>query len=141
MSYLKIDQNKIIEAPYIIEKNGKIIYGYNKEINQEMLFQDGYNKFNLPASCYSIKNNKITENESSNIISSKTIYTKLQIRRAMRQLDIQNKLNSILENNEQFKSDWFDAQEIDLNDPMIINALNLGLISQEQINRIKDLLG
>ena len=138
MTYLKIHQNEIIEAPYIIERNGKIINGYNKENNQNMLFSDGYSKFELPADCYTIKDGEIIENEFDPIL--KTTFTKLEIRRAMRQLNIQNKLDSILENNTQFKSDWYDAQEIDLNDPMIIEVLSQGLITQEQIDQIKEVL-
>ena len=140
MTYLKIDQNKIIEAPYIIERNGKIVHGYNKESNQIMLFSDGYNKFELPAACYQIKDNEIIKKQYNSDVIQKRVFTKLEIRRAMRQLNIQDKLDAILENNHQFKSDWLDAQEIDLNDPQIVNALKLGLITQIQIDQIKEFL-
>jgi hypothetical protein len=97
MSYLKIDQNKIIEAPYIIERNGKTIYGYNKPSNESMLIFDGYNKFELPASRYTIEDEKIVEINLN--IKEKTIFTKLEIRRAMRQLGIEDTLNYILSTN------------------------------------------
>lgn len=58
----------------------------------------------------------------------------------MRQLGIEDTLNYILSTNEQFKNDWNDAQEIDLNDPIIQNAITSGLISQETINLIKGIL-
>lgn len=98
MSYLKIDQNKIIEAPYIIERNGKTIYGYNKPSNEAMLFSDEYNKFELPASCYTIEDGNIVE-MNLNIPQEKNVFTKLEIRRAMRQLGIEDTLNYILSTN------------------------------------------
>ena len=139
MSYLKIDQNKIIEAPYIIERNGKTIYGYNKPSNEEMLAADGYNKFELPASFYKIEDENIVE-MNLNIPQEKNVFTKLEIRRAMRQLGIEDTLNYILSTNQQFKNDWNDAQEIDLTDPIIQDAITSGLISQETIDLIKGIL-
>ena len=140
MSYLKIDSNKIVEAPYIIEKDGKVIYGYNKENNETMLFHDGYAKFPYGASHYEIKNGQIVEK----IIpppEPQTVFTKLQIRRAMRQLGIEDQLNAILSGNFQFQSDWNDAQEIDLNDSLIQDAIEEGLITQEMIDAIREVLG
>lgn len=139
MYYLKIDQNEIIEAPHIIERNGKKIYGYNKESNEKMLLADGYKKFTFPAFCYIIRDGEIVENETDPV-QTKTIFTKLEIRRAMRQLGMEDTLNQILSGNSQFQNDWNDAQEIDLNDPIIQNAINSGLISQEIINSIKEIL-
>lgn len=140
MSYLKIDQNQIIEAPYIFERNGKTIYGYNKQNNEEMLFEDGYAKFTLPKSCYIIKDGKIVEVEPEPA-PEQTTFTKLQIRRAMRQLGIEDQLNALLSGNFQFQSDWNDAQEIDLNDSMIQDAIQEGLITQEMIDAIREILG
>lgn len=139
MSYLKIDNNKILEAPYKIERDGFIIYGYNKENNEAMLFQDGYKKYPYDISHYEIKNDEIVEK----IIpppEPKSIFTKLQIRRAMRQLGIEDKLNDILANNFQFYSDWNDAQEIDLNDSMMQTAIQEGYITQEIINAIREII-
>lgn len=99
MYYLKIDQNKIIEAPYIIERNGKTIYGYNKPSNEEMLVADGYNKFELPAYCYEIKNGNIVEIQFNYNVEQNNVFTKLEIRRAMRQLGIEDTLNYILSTN------------------------------------------
>ena len=139
MSYLKIDSNKIVEAPYIIERDGKVIYGYNKENNETMLFQDGYEKFPKPIYSYTIKNGIIVEREPDPI-PEQTIFTKLQIRRAMRQLGIEDQLNAILSGNIQFQSDWNDAQDIDLNDSMIQDAIREGYITQEMIEAIKEVL-
>ena len=138
MTYLKIDKDKIIEAPYIIARNGRIIHGYNKESNQTMLFSDGYSKFELPADCYTIKDGQIIEKEF--IPTIKTTFTKLEIRRAMRQLGIEDILDQILSENPQLRNDWNDAQEINLDDPLIQEAINNGLISQETLNSIKDFL-
>lgn len=140
MSYLKIDQNKIVEAPYKIERQGKIIYGYNKENNEAMLFADGYAKFPKSASSYEIKNGQIVEREPVPP-EPQTVFTKLQIRRAMRQLGIEDQLNAILSGNFQFQSDWNDAQEIDLNDSMIQDAIEEGLITREMIEAIREVLG
>lgn len=140
MSYLKIDQNKIVEAPYIIERNGKTIYGYNKENNEKMLFEDGYAKFTLSKSCYIIKNGKIVEKEPEPA-APQTVFTKLQIRRAMRQLGMEDQLNAILSGNFQFQSDWNDAQDIDLNDSLIQNAISDGIITKEMIDAIMEILG
>lgn len=140
MSYLKIDSNKIVEAPYIIEKDGKVIYGYNKENNETMLFHDGYAKFPYGIYAYIIKDEKIVEKEPEPI-PKQTTFTKLQIRRAMRQLGIEDELNAILSGNFQFQSDWNDAQEIDLNDSMIQDAISEGLITREMIEAIREVLG
>jgi hypothetical protein len=46
MKYIKKYNNEILEAPYILEKDEKKIYGYNKEANEKMLLKDGYLKYN-----------------------------------------------------------------------------------------------
>lgn len=140
MSYLKIDQNEIVEAPYKVERDGKIIYGYNKENNEPMLFADGYAKFPKSKSNYEIKDGQIVEKEPTPP-EPQSVFTKLQIRRAMRQLGIEHELNTILSGNVQFQSDWNDAQEIDLNDNLIQDAIQEGLITQEMIDTIREILG
>ena len=52
-----------------------------------------------------------------------TRFTKLQIRRAMRELEIESTLDGLLDSNATFKADWNDAQEIDLADPLTVQAL------------------
>lgn len=66
-----------------------------------------------------------------------TIYSKLAIRRAMRDLNIEAKLDNLLNASAQFRADWQDAQEIDLADPVLIAALNAGSITAEEITAIK----
>lgn len=58
----------------------------------------------------------------------------------MRQLGIEDILDQILSENPQLRNDWNDAQEINLDDPLIQEAINNGLISQETLNSIKDFL-
>lgn len=140
MSYLKIENDKIVEAPFIIKRNGKMIYGYNKDINESMLIEDGYQKFQYNRFNYKIVEDKIVERERKENQQNKeqTVFTKLQIRRAMRELKMETQLNQIIKSNAKFKADWNDAQEIDLNDEMIQNAIASGLITQEIIDKIKD---
>ena len=65
------------------------------------------------------------------------VFTKLKIRRAMRKLGIEGKLNALLEASETFANDWADAQEIDLADPVLVSALALGSVTQEEIEAIR----
>ena len=139
MVFLKIENNVLVDAPEVIERNGKVVYGYNKESNEWMLKQDGYQKFSKTIIDYEIKDGKIVKKERKPDLGRST-FTKLQIRRAMRQLGIENKLDNILDNNPQFKKDWNDAIEIDLNDQMIKDAIQAELIYQKDIDQIKNTL-
>lgn len=65
------------------------------------------------------------------------IYTKLFIRRACRALGLQEKLNALLASNEYFSADWADAQQINLNDPMFLEALKQGTFTDQEIETIK----
>ena len=138
MVFLKIENNVLMAAPEIVERNGKIVYGYNQETNEPMLIEDGYQKFDKTFLDYEIKDGKIVEKEI--IVPENTIFTKLQIRRAMRQLCIESQLDNILDNNPQFKKEWDDCIEVDLNDQMIKDAIQAGLITQEVIDQIKNIL-
>lgn len=137
MSYLRIENNKIVEAPYSVSRNGKRIFGYNKANNEAMLFEDGYGKYEKHISCYEIKDNEIVEKQIEPV-PQREVYTKLQIRRAMRNLGIENQLDNILQASPQFRNDWNDAQQIDLNDGMIANAIYEGYLTINMINAIKE---
>lgn len=65
------------------------------------------------------------------------IYTKLYIRRACRSLGMQDKLNALLNSNPIFSADWADAQQINLNDPMFLEALKQGTFTDQEIEAIK----
>ena len=65
------------------------------------------------------------------------IYTKLEIRRACRELGIENKLNMLLEASADFKNDWADAQYVDLTDAVLLEALKEGAFTEAEIENIK----
>ena len=65
------------------------------------------------------------------------IYTKLEVRRAMRELGIEEKLDALLQISPKFETDWNDAQELDLADPVLVQALAAGSITEEEIEAIK----
>lgn len=147
MSYLKIENDLIKEAPYSIVKGTKRIIGYNQKNNEEMLLQDGFTYFPKQAFEYELQDGQIVEKqivepELPDAIPSKekTMFTKLQIRRAMRALNIEDQLDYILAKDGKFQKDWADALEIDLNDPMIQTIISEGLLSQETVNLIKNYL-
>jgi len=66
-----------------------------------------------------------------------TVFSKLAIRRAMRSLGIEAKLDALLNASDTFRADWTDAQEIDLADPVLTSALSTGGITDSDIARIK----
>lgn len=67
-----------------------------------------------------------------------TVFSKLAIRRAMRSLGIEAKLNALLDASDTFRADWTDAQEIDLADPVLLEALASGGLSENEIAQIKN---
>lgn len=139
MKYIKKYNDKILEAPYILEKDGKKIYGYNKEANEKMLLKDGYLKYNgnLSTVFLDIIDGKIIEKQIPK--PQQTIFSKLEIRRAARSIEKEDFLNTILSMNSEIQADWNDAQEIDLNDEMFSNLSGVVEI-QEFIDEIKDVL-
>ena len=70
-----------------------------------------------------------------------TVFSKLAIRRAMRALGIETKLDAILAGSATFRADWTDAQEIDLADPVLAEALAAGGLTAEEIASIKRIAG
>lgn len=74
-----------------------------------------------------------TEEERRARICSQSIYRKLEIRRAMRALGQEEILDALLQN-EQFRKDWDDATEINLSDPLVVQALSQAAID---VNSIK----
>ncbi len=71
----------------------------------------------------------------------RTVFPKLAIRRAMRQLKIEEKLDALLEASAEFRADWTDAQEIDLADPVLVEALAAGSITASEIDAVKRTIG
>lgn len=76
----------------------------------------------------------------STAIAANTVFSKLAIRRACRALGLEGKLNALLEASEIFRNDWTDAQDIDLSDPVLLQALQAGTFTEEEINSIKNSL-
>ena len=68
----------------------------------------------------------------------RTVFAKLEIRRAMRSLGIEQKLDALLSQNETFRKDWQDAREIDLNDEITKIALESGGITENEILKIRE---
>ena len=67
----------------------------------------------------------------------KNTYTKLEIRNAMRDLGIEEKLDALIQASPKFEVEWRDAQEIDLAYPTLRQALAAGGISREEIVAIR----
>lgn len=142
--YLRFDNNGFCtgEAPKQMVKDGKLILGYNKPSNEEMLLADGYIRYDGHASLdrVMLNGNAIEELEQSNILEPipTKLWTKLQIRRSMRELDCEYVLDGILTGNpnSEFARDWADAQEIDLDDPVFKQGLQEYGISQELVDQI-----
>ena len=68
MVFLRIVNGKLVQAPYEVIRNGKRIFGYCKENNEQMLIEDGYQKFPKTASDYEIINGKIEEVNFDDVI-------------------------------------------------------------------------
>lgn len=66
-----------------------------------------------------------------------TVFSKLAIRRAMRTLGIEAKLDALLNASDTFRADWTDAQDIDLADPVLLDALASGGLTAQEIEQIK----
>lgn len=133
--YLKIENNTIIEAPEKINRNGYTVYGYNAENNEQMLIADGYAIYPYSKYSYEIIDGEIVKKKD--IIHLQTVFNKLEIRRKLRQAGLQQDLDNLLASYPQFKKDWQDAVEIDLEEQTIANAIQAGLITQEMIDAIR----
>ena len=142
MKYILFNQNgKPIEyAPKIKQLNdGSICFGFDN--NEELLQKYRYVKYNgfRSLSQLTLVDGKIIEADI--ITARRTVFSKLEIRRAMRALQCQNVLNQLLQNNKQFASDWNDAQEIDLQDYMFKKAISEYGIEDNFIDKIIDQIG
>lgn len=142
LSYWKyIDTDKLEKAPHVLTKGDLTIYGYDQESNEPMLLEDGYVRYdgNKDKNHIKIVNGKIVEIEDEPI-KEKNVYTKLQIRRAMRKLSIEPALDALLERNKEFKADWTDAEMIDFDDEIFKKAFESiqGVSIQQIIDAIEE---
>ena len=138
--YVKFDGEggSAVEAPFIMERGGKVVRGYNRPSNHDMLMEDGWLRYDGAAelSRLRLEGGEIREAPAPEP-EPKTVFTKLQIRRCMRRHGLEDQLNAIVSADARFKADWDDAQVISLNDEMFVNAIASGLISQEMVTLIQ----
>lgn len=142
MRYIKYNETiqKFEEAPLVkVLEDGSTVYGYNKVTNEAMLFNDGYLAYagSFPISSLQWIDGKIVEPETPTPAPN-TVFTKLQIRRAMRALGQESTLDAIISGQTDFAKDWADAQDIDLTDPGFISAIRQWEIPQSFIDQIID---
>ena len=68
---------------------------------------------------------QFTEQEiSDNAKLARHVFTRLQIRDAFIKLGMEETLNTLLEGSDMFSRYWLEAQEIDLNHPVTVQAMN-----------------
>ena len=141
MKYIKFDENgKAFEAPAKLKTEAGTIFGYNNEKNEKRLLADGWLKYDgkAPLNRLKLENGEIIEiAQQTQVTKPKTVFTKLQIRRALRKLGKEAALDKLIQTNPEFYKDWHDAQEIDFNDEMITSAVNKGVITTEFLNELK----
>lgn len=121
--YAKIENGKVVFPPH---NDGN---HYNVHLDPAWLAEHGYSD--------------MTEEELAPYLpqpTEQTVFSKLAIRRAMRTLGIESKLDALLNASDTFRADWTDAQEIDLADPVLASALAMGGITDEEIENIKSLI-
>lgn len=100
----------------------------------------GYLKYEgkKPISQLTYENGQIIENiPAVQYVEQSKTYTKLQIRRAMRKINMEDFLDGIISGGyTDFGKDWYDAQDISLTDPAFVEALQKFDINQEMIDQI-----
>ena len=140
MKYIKFENGKAIEAPAVKKTEAGTIFGYNNEKNEERLLADGWLKYegDAPLSKLKFENGEITVDAEVKAPIKRTKFTKLNIRRCLRKAGKEAELDKAIMKNLQFRKDWEDAQEIDLNDEMIKEAIKNNIISEDIISLIQN---
>lgn len=88
---------------------------------------------NTPAVVAYVAPEVLTQEQINAQICTRSIYTKLEIRRAMRALGNESMLDALITNTA-FAKDWNDAIEINLSDALVADALAL---VQVDVNAVK----
>lgn len=139
--YIKFNEDgaEAYEAPFSVSRDGETVIGYNRPTNEKMLLEDGWIRYDgdLPLSRLKMLQGAVVEETSAEEAPLPTKFTKLQIRRCLRKHGYEDELDRILSSNAELKKDWDDCLDIDLNDEMIKEAVEKGLISQELISLIQ----
>lgn len=120
---VEADQGKIL-----YQKDGEEINIF-KKIYVPLAFSD--------EKIYSLYSESTQDDFQFTVVKNTNIFTKLQIRRACRALGLEEKLNTLLQSNEIFAADWTDAQDIDLQDAILKQALLMGNFTEQEIITIK----
>lgn len=120
---VEADQGKILYQQQDAE------YGIFKKIYVPLTFTD--------EKIYSLYTEVAQDDFQLAVKEQLSVFSKLQIRRACRTLGIEDKLNALLKSNEIFAADWADAQNIDLQDEILKQALLLGNFTEQEIFAIK----
>ena len=135
---------QIIETEFykkIVAEEGKYLHHKDNEnhITREVLVPVTFTEEQIKNIFSEVEqsNFEIGDFEEKPVEEEKVTYTKLQIRRACRALEIEEKLNTLLKASETFSYDWQDAQEINLSDPVLLEALKQGSFTEEDIEKIK----
>lgn len=121
------------ESVYAKLENNKIIFPPHNDGNKINVHEDlnwlSENGFVL-----------MTESEIAPYIVNEISehYTKRQIRLAMRALEMESLLDSILQSDADKKRDWDEAQDIDFNNSTVISAITEAGITNEQITALKN---
>ena len=129
--HYKIENDKLIPAPLNFRTPAGWIMNFNS--SPELMNQYGFTLTEAEAEEWRKQHPQPPPPEQ-------TIYSKLAIRRAMRELGIEEKLDGLLNASAQFRADWTDAQDIDLSDPVLIAALQAGSITAEEIAAVKRIM-
>lgn len=123
---------------YIRKINGTIEeYTLIKNMGKQWYIDNGYLEYygNNSIEYLDIINDNIIELEMPEIKPERK-YTKNQIRTACRELNIENKLNEILNLSTDFKIFWDECLEVDLNYPMTQQALKMAKFTDDDIQNI-----
>lgn len=142
MKYILFDkEGKAIQYAPVIKKTKDGYTVFNFQNNIKMLQQEGYIAYygNKPLSLLSLVDGNIVQKQYEK--TKRFIFSKLEIRRAMRELGYEDVLNNLLNSNEEIANDWNDAQEINIYDEIFQKAINLNLITQQIIVKITEKIG
>lgn len=134
--WLKEIDEQLVPPPAVYRADGKVICGFDR--SPEFMLAYGWRDWSAEEIAAWEKQHPQPEPPPP---PEQTVFSKLAIRRAMRTLGIESKLDALLAANALFRADWTDAQEIDLADPVLTEALDAGAVTAEELAEIKRVAG